>query len=197
MRACGASGSSGVGANREGSSHQCVQPLTKDVESKVLLVPSARGLSHVRFVGQVHPSRLGDLYRRAAALLAPSRCYETFGLAAAEAMSHGTPVIVRRIGALTEMVEESGGGLAFDTLDQCREAMDSLRLHPERRAELGRRGRLAARDLWSRRAHLRAYLGLVRGLLGGEDPRPPVTTDAGDAAIHESEGARAESIPAR
>jgi glycosyltransferase involved in cell wall biosynthesis len=168
-----------------------------DGSFRAALEEGARGLSHVRFVGQVHPSRLGDLYRGAVALLAPSLCYETFGLAAAEAMSHGTPVIVRRIGALAEMVAESGGGLAFDTLDQCRAAMDSLRLHPERRAELGRRGRLAARERWSRRAHLGAYLGLVRGLLGGEDLRPRLANDDGEAALHEPEAAVPEPIPAR
>lgn len=171
--------------------------LAGDGSFRAALEESARGLSHVRFLGPVHPSRLGDLYRRAVALLVPSRCYETFGLAAAEAMSHGTPVIVRRIGALTEMIEESGGGLAFDTLDECREAMESLRLHPDRRTELGRRGRLAAREQWSRRVHLRAYLGLVRGLRGGGDPRPRPFPDAGEPALLEADGAGAESIPVR
>jgi glycosyltransferase involved in cell wall biosynthesis len=123
----------------------------------------------VQFLGPVHPSHLGDLYRRAVALLVPSLCYETFGLAAAEAMSHGTPAIVRRVGALTEMVEQCGGGFTFDTLDQCRAAMDRVRLSPDLRAALGRRGRACARERWSREAHLRGYLGLVRALIAGKD----------------------------
>jgi glycosyltransferase involved in cell wall biosynthesis len=160
----------------------------------------ARGLPHVRFLGPVHPSRLGDLYRRAVALLVPSRCYETFGLSAAEAMSHGTPVIVRRIGALAEMVEESGGGIAFDTLDQCRAAMERLRLRAELRAELGRHGRLRARERWSRRAHLRGYLGLVRALLAGDDARPSAVrrpVGAGAMVGPESHAAEPAPIPAR
>jgi glycosyltransferase involved in cell wall biosynthesis len=158
------------------------------------LEKSARALPHVRFVGPVHPSRLAGLYRSAVALLAPSQCYETFGLAAAEAMSHGTPVVVRRLGALAEMVSESGGGIAFDTGEECRQAMDSLRLDPARRAELGRRGRLAARERWSRRAHLRDYLALVRGLLGGEDAEASTSAERGEVALLDPE-VGAESIP--
>src|SRR5262249_28849032 len=134
-------------------------------------------LPHVRFLGALPPSALGGLYRRAVALLVPSLCYETFGLAVAEAMSHGTPVVVRRIGALTEMVEESGGGFAFATLEECREAMDRLRTRPDLREHLGKRARRAARARWSRAVHLREYLALVRGLVAGEaragaDARP-------------------------
>ena len=138
----------------------------------------ARSLPHVKFLGGVHPARLGDLYRRAVALLVPSLCYETFGLTAAEAMSHGTPVIVRRLGALAEIVEESGGGFAFDTLAECRHAMDRLRREPELRSSLGRSGRATAAARWSREAHLRAYFDLLRPLVGdgraleGADPPP-------------------------
>jgi glycosyltransferase involved in cell wall biosynthesis len=158
--------------------------IAGDGSFRARLEEMARALPHVRFLGAVHPATMGDLYRRAVALLVPSLCYETFGLAAAEAMSHGTPVIVRRIGALTEMVEESGGGYSFETIEECREAMDRLRTSPDLRASLGRRGRAAARERWSREVHLRRYLGLVRGLGAGEGasaqdeaPRAPAATD--------------------
>src|SRR5439155_13124463 len=70
----------------------------------------AQELKHVRFLGSVHSSEITELYRRAIAVLVPSLCYETFGLIAAEAFAHGTPVIARRIGALTEMIEHIRGG---------------------------------------------------------------------------------------
>ena len=168
--------------------------IAGDGSFRAELEARARGLPHVRFVGSLHPSRLGALYRGAVALLAPSQCYETFGLAAAEAMSHGTPVIVRRIGALAEMVTESGGGLAFDTPEECREAMEALRLDPGLRAELGRRGRQAARERWSRRAHLRDYLGLVRGLLGHEEA-PAADAGGAGTAFLEARLAGAEPLP--
>lgn len=64
----------------------------------------------VRFLGRVSESELGDLRARAALAIVPSRSAETFGLAAAEAMAAGVPVVASRIGALPELVE--GAGLA-------------------------------------------------------------------------------------
>ncbi len=131
----------------------------------------ARGLDHVRFLGALHPEALGPLYRNAVATLVPSLCYETFGLTAAEAMSHGTPAIVRRIGALAENLEQSGGGLGFTTLEECREAMEALRTQPALRERLGRRGQDAVRRLWSPAVHLRQYLELADSLLARRSSR--------------------------
>jgi glycosyltransferase involved in cell wall biosynthesis len=58
----------------------------------------ASGLSNVEFLGEVHPSRVAELYREALAVVVPSLCYEVFPLAAAEALAHGVPVVARRIG---------------------------------------------------------------------------------------------------
>lgn len=132
----------------------------------------AQGLEHVRFLGALHPAALTPLYRRAIAVLVPSLCYETFGLTAAEGLRHGTPAIVRRIGALAENVEQSGGGLSFTTLDECRAALERLRTDTALRDELGRRGREAAGRLWSSEAHLAQYLGLVEALRAGGEPTP-------------------------
>lgn len=100
---------------------------------------SARDLPNVEFLGQVHPARVTELYADALAVLVPSLCYEVFPLAPVEAMGHGVPVIARRIGALTEVVEDSGAGLLFDTPAQCRDAMVRLLREPQLRDELGAR----------------------------------------------------------
>jgi glycosyltransferase involved in cell wall biosynthesis len=139
-----------------------------------VLHEQARGLPHVRFLGPVHPEALGALYREAVGVVVPSLCYETFGLTAAEALAHGTPVVVRRIGALTEIAAQ-GRGLTFDSLSECREAMDRLLTQPDLRASLGVRGRDAARRIWSTEAHLGQYLDLVASLMerqaiGAADP---------------------------
>lgn len=137
----------------------------------------ARGLDNVEFLGQVHPSEIRRLYRDAIALLAPSLCYETFSLVAAEAMAHGTPVIGRRIGALAELLDESGGGIAFETRDECRQAMDRLRTEPGLRAALGARGHRTFLEKWTTEVHLERYLSLVNGFLDErpEDGRRPAT----------------------
>ncbi len=61
----------------------------------------------VRFAGHVDDAELAELRARAAIALVPSRSAETFGLAAAEAMAAGLPVVASRVGALPELVEES------------------------------------------------------------------------------------------
>ncbi len=61
----------------------------------------------VRFVGRVEDEELERLREGAAIAIVPSRSAETFGIAAAEAMTAGVPVVASRVGALPELVEES------------------------------------------------------------------------------------------
>ena len=68
----------------------------------------------VRFAGRVGASELARLRAGAALALAPSRSPETFGLALAEAMAAGVPVVASRVGALPELVEEAGLAPAGD-----------------------------------------------------------------------------------
>ena len=125
----------------------------------------AQELKHVRFLGSVHSSEITELYRGAIAVLVPSLCYETFGLIAAEAFAHGTPVIARRIGALAEIVEQSGGGRLFDTLEQCRNEMECLRTEPGLRENLGACGRNAFVENWTVEVHLTRYLQIAESLI--------------------------------
>jgi glycosyltransferase involved in cell wall biosynthesis len=62
----------------------------------------------VRFVGAVDDRELARLRAQASIALVPSRSAETFGLAAAEAMAAGLPVVASRVGALSELVEPDG-----------------------------------------------------------------------------------------
>ncbi len=59
----------------------------------------------VRFVGRVEGDALAGLRAGAALALVPSRSAETFGLAAAEAMAAGVPVVGSDVGALEELLE--------------------------------------------------------------------------------------------
>ncbi len=60
----------------------------------------------VRFAGRVEDDELARLRAGAAIALAPSRSDETFGLAAAEALAAGVPVIASRVGAFPELLDE-------------------------------------------------------------------------------------------
>jgi len=50
-------------------------------------------------------------------LVAPSTCYETFGLSIVEAFSCGTPVIASRLGTFAELVKDGVTGLLFNPGD--------------------------------------------------------------------------------
>ena len=56
------------------------------------------------FVGQVGDERLAELRAASALAIVPSRSGESFGLAAAEAMAAGVPVVASAVGALPELV---------------------------------------------------------------------------------------------
>jgi glycosyltransferase involved in cell wall biosynthesis len=138
----------------------------------------AEGLSNVRFLGARHPDDLGELYRGAVALMAPSLCYETFGLTVAEASMQGTPSIVRRHGALAELTEDlrvstvDGADLelgpaaaGFSSLSECSDVMNDLLDDTEARQGLANSARARAEALWSEDVHLQSYLSAIEQLL--------------------------------
>ncbi|MCK9248235.1 MAG: glycosyltransferase family 4 protein [Solirubrobacteraceae bacterium] len=67
---------------------------------------AAADLPHVRFVGRLAPDELEALRASASVELVPSLAHETFGLAAAEAMLRGLPVVASDVGALRELVPD-------------------------------------------------------------------------------------------
>ncbi|MEA2193969.1 MAG: hypothetical protein QOG42_403 [Solirubrobacteraceae bacterium] len=60
------------------------------------------------FVGRVGADELARLRAAAGLAIVPSRSAETFGLAAAEAMAAGLPVVASAIGALPELCDPAG-----------------------------------------------------------------------------------------
>jgi glycosyltransferase involved in cell wall biosynthesis len=121
----------------------------------------AAGLSHVRFLGRVHPTALHALYGGAIATLVPSVCYEVFGIVTLESFANRTPVIVRDLGALPEAVEESGGGYTYRTEGELLAAMEALRQDPALRRELGERGYRGYLRHWSEEPHLEQYFAII------------------------------------
>lgn len=124
----------------------------------------AADLPHVRFLGPLHPSELRRLYRSAVALLVPSRCYESFGLTPIEAFQQGCPAIVRHHGALPELIDQSGAGFTFETMEECAASMRRLLTTEGLRDNLGESGRRAVHRHWSVDVHLERYLGLIEAL---------------------------------
>ncbi len=131
-------------------------------------------LERVTLTGRVESSDLIRLYRRAALVVVPSR-YEGFGLPAVEAMACGTPVVATRAGALTEVMERTGGGLLVPRDDPSALASGIERLLADAglRAELARRGRERVVKAYSwpqiARATESAYREVLRKREAGSD----------------------------
>jgi len=124
----------------------------------------SQGASNILFLGKLNQQKLAELYAGAIAVIVPSICYETFGIIIIEAFSLGTPVIVNNLGALPEVVEESGGGIVYKTNEDLVQALDTLAQSPALRNKLGTKGHSAYLSLWTEDAHMAQYLKLVSGL---------------------------------
>jgi glycosyltransferase involved in cell wall biosynthesis len=70
--------------------------------------PHSLPRDQARFVGYVDDEELARLRAGAGLAIVPSLSAETFGLAAAEAMAAGLPVVASNVGALSELVEPDG-----------------------------------------------------------------------------------------
>jgi glycosyltransferase involved in cell wall biosynthesis len=107
--ACGAAGVALVIAG-EGPERQALEARAAAVARASGAQAAARAGpppgAAVTFAGRVEDSELARLRAGATVALVPSRSAETFGLAAAEAMAAGVPVLASRVGALPELVPE-------------------------------------------------------------------------------------------
>lgn len=121
----------------------------------------AAGLEHVRFLGRVHPDELRHLYHGAIALLVPSLVYETFGFIALESLGQSTPVIARELGAVAELIHDTGGGTTYRSEDDLIEAMRLLQTNRMLRDELGSRGHDECVARYTEESHLRTYLAAI------------------------------------
>jgi glycosyltransferase involved in cell wall biosynthesis len=103
------------------------------------LLARGTGLA-VRALGVVGDDELSRLYQHARAVVVPSR-HEGFGLAALEALAHGTRVLVSDAGALPEVVGEAAAILPWNDAAAWARALaqtDDGRTAAERRARAAR-----------------------------------------------------------
>ena len=119
---------------------------------------------NIKFLGRLSLEELQKFYRNAVAVIVPSICYEVFGIIIIEAFSMKTPVIVNDLGAMPEVIEDSGGGFVYSTEHQLLDAMKKLASDTNLRNELGEKGHQAFIKYWSEDAHIEQYLNLIRQL---------------------------------
>jgi glycosyltransferase involved in cell wall biosynthesis len=101
------------------------------------------------------------LYLNARATVVPSLCYEVSPLVIAESWSCGTPVIVRELGSLKEIVDDFGGGLYFSSTKEFEVQLTRLVADDVLRDRLSE----AARKAWSSHLtpgkHMERYMEII------------------------------------
>jgi D-inositol-3-phosphate glycosyltransferase len=142
---------------------------------------------HVRFAGRVEQRELPSFYSAADLLVLPSS-YESFGMAAFEAVACGTPVVATRVGAMEEIVRDGVNGKlveGFHPSSLAETVGDWLIAAPRKPAEDKEIRRSVWRYDWSRVAAevLKVYEGApaaATGVAGGPaepgasgGPKPP------------------------
>jgi glycosyltransferase involved in cell wall biosynthesis len=135
------------------------------------------GLQRVCFVGPVYGEVKDALYRSAELFVLPTHS-ENFGLAIAEALTYGLPVITTT-GAPWQELEGRGCGWSIRLCEaNLRETIHgAMGLSPSQRRQMGQRGRLWMQESYSWGRVARQLAGTYQWVLGGGSPPACVMTD--------------------
>jgi glycosyltransferase involved in cell wall biosynthesis len=130
-------------------------------------------LEGTEFRGQLEPSEVAPLLRRARYVALPSTWDENAPLAALEAMATGRPLLVSRTGGLPELVE-GGEGLMFDPGDiaAMAEHITSLMKDDDLCRALGGRGLARVKSEFTPETHLEKLEEAYATALGRASRRP-------------------------
>jgi|RhiMetdeSRZDD1v2_1073273.scaffolds.fasta_scaffold87089_2 glycosyltransferase involved in cell wall biosynthesis len=120
-----------------------------------------RALPNVQFLGQASPERAQQVIAGAAVLLSTSD-EEGFPNTFVQAWSSGTPVVSLKLDP-DHLIERHKLGLISGNVDRTLEELSTLLDSPERRAEMGLRGRRFIEDNYSATAVVRLFERAVQG----------------------------------
>lgn len=136
-------------------------PLKDEVQKVAKLV------RNIDYIGRLPYKETLEEIRRAACLIAPSYCYETFGRTIAEAFACGTPVIASDHGAMAELIEEGKTGFLFRVGDgeKLMEKIRQILSQPELAKQMGENARQVFEKNFSEGDHYRRLLALYEQLV--------------------------------
>lgn len=99
---------------------------------------------------------------RAAFLIMPSECFETFGLTIIEAFAKGLPVIASRLGAMEEIVEDGVTGLHFNPgdADDLAKKVRWASQHPEDMCGMGQNARRVYEEKYTPETNYRQLMAI-------------------------------------
>lgn len=150
-----------------------------DGESLRSLASSLGVAERLTWHGALPQERLASFYRRAAALVVPSRD-EGLGLVAVEAQLCETPVVAFESGGLPDIVEHDASGILVKDFASAAlaHAIDDLLDNPERALELGRAGRRAALRVFAPEAVALTYATIYRDVIAARSPARSAVTES-------------------
>ena len=116
---------------------------------------------NIEFVGQRPAAETRRIVAESKALVSPSACWETFGLAAAEAMTVGVPSVVSNVGALPDVVQDGRFGEVFEAgnVEACAAAIQRLLSRPDY-DEMCAAARHEAETKYSEEANYKQLMGI-------------------------------------
>jgi glycosyltransferase involved in cell wall biosynthesis len=135
----------------------------------------------IEFVGPVDAAARDELLGNALASLHLTTIPERFGLAMAESMANGTPVIGRDLGSVREVIADGKTGFVVNSIDQAVEAVDKV-AHLDRRVSRER-----VESNFSVRAMTDGYLDVYRMILGDDAVTPTSATETSRRGIDASQ----------
>ncbi|MCA9258223.1 MAG: glycosyltransferase [Planctomycetales bacterium] len=120
------------------------------------------------FLGKLEGTQMPDFYRGSRMTVMASRWYEGCPLVVSEAMSHGIPLIVPRIGGLPELVREGETGRNFAAGDaaELAECIQAMWDDPQHCSKLGEAGRRQAETEYSENAYYEKLMEVYRAAMG-------------------------------
>lgn len=138
--------------------------LAGDGPQREALERMARGLPNVTWVGRISPERRWAFLRGAALVAIPSRVYESFSLAALEAMACGVPVVAARLGGLPYLVQDGVHGRLFTPGDaaELAERIREVLADPDRAHRMGQAGRSTVEERFTAAHHLAGLMQIYR-----------------------------------
>jgi glycosyltransferase involved in cell wall biosynthesis len=119
---------------------------------------------NVKLLGKLDKDEVSSEMSKAAYLVMPSECYETFGLVIIEAFSQGLPVIASRLGSMAEIVEDGVTGLYFEAgnSDDLRQKVEWMEQHPKECRQMGLNARVEYLQKYTPERNYEMLMGIYR-----------------------------------
>lgn len=125
----------------------------------------AAGLNgRVQFLGHVAEAELENALVDVSTVIMPSLGGEVFGLVAAENMARGKFLIVSRIGALEEVIGETGFGFETGNAEELASRLREVLANPERVRVLGEAARERARRVFTGARMVEEHVALYKDI---------------------------------